>query len=426
MLKSLWRQLASHNLALILIGLLSLAVAAGGTLPQTTRLSPDQLSAWFSEWPLISAIFDTTGLSNVFGTWWFLVLVFFLLLNMTAGISFSISYRLAQYSGTKQPRYELQGEGAVPDLRLLKIRQRKKNGESSAYRQGLLGLVGIPLFHLGIALIVMAALWSTWEGYGAHFELSEGESYAGQEERLKADRGWLHAVKFDALLRLDEIHIELKDRKYLIDLKAKFSVQERGGEIRYEVLETNHPIAISGYRLYPNNTVGYSAVFDRILQTGERRRLYVHFQAPLSSWEASYRLERSMLVELGEAPLYYRMTLQNDETVRLALAVTKAGEEIANGDLGPGDRIDLGDYKLEFRGVVPWLGLYLASDRPMWMFFCAIVITLMGYLFHLMVRFRRVEIAVTETGWQVKAWTMRGDDRFDCRWQQWCDRVNAA
>jgi len=419
-LKSLWRQLASHNLALTLIGLLLLAVAAGGTLPQTNRLSPEQLSAWFSEWPIASAVLDTVGLSNVFGSWWFLLLVLLLLLNMAAGISLSISYRLAQYSGARQPRYLLQGEGAPPDLALLMVGRQK---EDRVYRRGLLGLIGTPLFHLGIALIVLAALWSAWEGYGAHFELSQGESYAGQTERLKTDKGWSHTVKFDALLRLDSVHVEMKDGKYLIDLKAKFSVQSKEGRIRHEVVETNKPLAISGYRLYPNNTMGYSAVFDRILPSGERRGLFIHFQAPISSWGKPYSLERNLPLEFGKIPLFSRMTLSRDKTERLALSVAKAGKEIAKGELEPGDVLDLGEYKLQFRGAVPWLGFYLASDRPMWMFFCANVITLLGYLLHLLIRFRRVEIVTSETGWQVMAWTMRDDDQFDQRWQQWSAQV---
>ncbi len=420
MLKSLWRQLASHNLALTLIGLLLLAVAAGGTLPQTNRLSPEQLSAWFSEWPIASAVLDTVGLSNVFGSGWFLLLVLLLLLNMTAGISLSISYRFAQYSGTRQPRYLLRGEGPLPDLALLMVGRQK---EDRVYQRGLLGLIGTPLFHLGIALIVLAALWSAWEGYGAHFELSEGESYAGQTERLKTDKGWSHTVKFDALLRLDSVHVEMKDGKYLIDLKAKFSVQSKEGRITHEVVETNKPLAISGYRLYPNNTIGYSAVFDRILPSGERRGLFIHFQAPISSWGKPYSLERNLPLEFGKTPLFSRMTLSRDKTERLALTVAKAGKEIAKGDLGPGDVLDLGEYKLQFRGAVPWLGFYLASDRPMWMFFCAMVVTLLGYLLHLLMRFQRVEIVTSETGWQVMAWTMRDDDQFDQRWQQWSAQV---
>lgn len=423
MVKYLWRQLASHNLALSLMGLLLLAIAVGGTLPQTNRLSPEQLSAWFSEWPFASAAFDATGLSNVFGSWWFLLLVLLLLLNITAGTSLSILHRLAQYSGVKRPQFLLQGNGPVPDLMPLMVSRQKEKGVSQICRRGFLGLVGIPLFHIGLTLIVMAALWSTWEGYGAHFELSEGEAYAGQVEQLKTDRGWSHVVEFDALLRLDAIHLEVKDSKYLIDLQAMFSVHEQHGAVRHEVVETNRPLAISGYRLYPNNTMGYSAVFDRTLLSGERRRLYIHFQAPLSSWGNPYRLERNVLLELGESPLFSRMILSNDKTERLAMAVTKTGKEIAKRELKPGDVVDLGEYKLQFQGTVPWLGFYLASDRPMWMFFGATVITLLGYFLHLLMQFRRVEVVVSESGWKVMAWTMRGDDQFERCWRQWSSQV---
>lgn len=420
---SCWRFLASHNLALVLIGLLTLAIAAGGTLPQLDRLSPGQLNDWFGEWPVISVLFDAIGLSHVFSAWWFYLLLLLLLINLLVGTFVSVQSRLAYYSGSRTPRYESSGNGVLPDLCQLASLPQSVLAGIIAEKQGTLGLFGIPLFHIGIVMIVLAGTWSALEGYGAHFELSEGQVYEGQRGVLIADRGAYPSDQFEGRIRLNAINVEVVEKKYIKDLQATFSVQEEGSELRTVVVETNKPLYIGSYRVYPDNTMGYTAVFKRILPSGKQKQLDIRFNVPIPEWGQPYRLERIMPIELGGTSLFYKMLLVSGEPPQFKLSVTKVGSEVFKGTLKPGEVADLSDYKLEFLGVVPWLGFYLASDRPMVLMFIVFVITLIGFFLHLIIRFRRFEITADGDNWQVRVWTMRGDDQFDRQWQQWSTQV---
>ncbi|HEC17005.1 MAG TPA: hypothetical protein ENI99_10630 [Sedimenticola sp.] len=420
MLGITWRLLASHNLALVLLALLTLAVAAGGTLPQIGRLSSSELTAWYNDWPALAAWLDFFDLSRVFGSGWFLALCLALLVNMAAGMVVCVSRRYGRYRGRAAVTHRLRGAGPLPATPPPLFEPPGAGPVRPGCRaRGVAGLWGIPLFHAGIALIVLGGLWSSWVGYGAHLELAEGEPYSGGRGKLVPDRGDLPPFEFGVSLRLDRVHLEVAGGKYLRELQAHFSIQEEGGPVEQALLETNRPLAVGAYRLYPDNTMGYSAVFDRIRPDGRRRRLYINFPVSLPQWERPPPLSRSTLVELDGVPLYYRMTLKAGARPALDLGVRRAGELVFEGELLPGSEADLGPYRLVFRGVAPWLGFYLTSDRPMLLVFAGFVLTLGGFFLHLVIRFRRVEMLTTPEGWEVRAWVMRGDWRFGEQWDLW-------
>ncbi|MFC1685160.1 hypothetical protein ACFL0R_06800, partial [Pseudomonadota bacterium] len=64
-------------------------------------------------------------------------------------------------------------------------------------------------------------------------------------------------------------------------------------------------------------------------------------------------------------------------------------------------------------------GVTTNATRPMRLVFVGFILTLAGFLLHLLVPFRRVALVVTPEGWEGMAWTMRGDYRFDEQWRCW-------
>ena len=405
----------------MLIGLLAFSALLGGTLPQTGRLSPGQLQGFQAEWSVISSWLDMLGFSYVFGSWWFFILYIALLGNLAAGTVLSIVYRYRWYQGKAKPAYQF--HGVAPAL--------EQQGYSSRWMdnriQGVAGLWGLPLFHLGIAMIVLGGLWSSVSGFGAHLELSEGELYAGQQEKLAVDRGRSLPAELNALLRLDQVYVELSEHKHLRELQAHFSYQERDGLVKQVVVETNHPLKLGFYELSPNKTGGYSAVFERQRKDGSRRRMFIHFNVPINewNWNGSWTVQRDILVELDDAPLFYKMTMRGRETPSLDLVVKKGVDIVFQGTLEPGSMADVGPYRLVFMGAVPWLGFYLASDYPKYVVFAGFIVTLFGFLLHLLIYPRRIEAVQEGDVWTVRAWIMPGDWKFDEQWRRWSAQLSA-
>lgn len=352
-MRALLLRLSSHRLARWLIGLLALAVMLGGSLPQRPRLSPDDLSAWETEWGQGVALLDGLQLSHIFGAWWFDALCLLLMLNLLLGTLTCLRRRLGEARTCARP---------LPQA---------------------LGLWGSPLAHLGMLIMLGGAYLSALGGFGAHLELSEGELFSGEAQKLRVDRGRYTAGQFKAALRLDRVGIELREGGHLRDLQLELTHQKDGGQPRRMTLETNAPFGLGGYRFFPNNRFGYSALCERRLADGERRLLLVNFAVPRAEWGQPWRVDNRRSLTGADGPNYYRLTLHGPESPVLALAVSRGPKELFSGHLEPGQSAEIGAETLTFIGIRPWAGLYMAADPGQPWFFAGLLLMLGGFVLHL-------------------------------------------
>jgi len=418
--KSAWRILASHTLALWLLGLMTLVILAAGTLPQSARLSPEEQAGWATEWETTASWLDTLGLSQIVGSSWFTVLCIVLLINITAGTLVSFSRKLAFLRGTLKPQYELHGSGELSEVPSF-LGKKPENIGVTVRMGGVPGLFGLTLFHLGIAVIVLASFWRGAVDFSDYLELSEGEVFSGQPgkfQRLQAP-----SEPFNAILRLDRAEIEVRDGKYLGEYRAHFSYRFAGGSTKQAIVVSNHPLRLGDYELHPKQNFGYSAWFERLRADGTFSVLYIHFNVKAAEWEKSWVGQKEQMVHFDNTPLYYSMKLHNTKVPTFDLKVSQDSEVIFNGRLRPGDVVDLGTHQLLFRGMVPWMTFNLALDRGVTPIFIGFIITLLGFLLHLLFWPRRVEWTVTDEGWRVRAWVRRADVTFDEKWCSWCHQL---
>lgn len=417
MIKTLWRFISSHTLALWLLGFLVIASIAAGSLPQSARLSPEQQRGWQTDWEATASWFDSLGISHIVGSWWFQALCILMVINMLAGILVAIGRKWAFYQGKLKPTHELTGGGDFsgdppPGLKQKAIKQ------SNSRVGGILGLFGLPIFHLGIAIIVAGGFWSSQTDYSDFIELSVGEIFAGNPGKMQ--RQLPLPAEFNARIRLDRVHVEIKDGKYVEQAQGYFSYQEVDGPLKEHVVESNNPLRVAGYELHSKNRFGYSAVFDRIQADGTKRLLYIAFPVTREEWNSpAWKGEKKKPIRFDNVPLYYNMTLSAGSPPSFELKVRQGKEVVFDGTLRPDMSADLGAYQLVFRGVVPWMGFGLVYNWSTDLIFIGFIITLAGFFLHLVVRSRRVELTVTDDGWRARAWVTACDTDFERRWQAW-------
>ncbi|MDP2253103.1 MAG: cytochrome c biogenesis protein ResB, partial [Thiobacillus sp.] len=244
-----FRLLASPGLALALLGLMLLAVLMGGTLPQTVRLSPQELDAWHRAWPLLSLSLERLGLADVYASAGFQFLYVALIVNLTAGTAAHVAYLFAWFKG-ETPGRSLHLSELPPAL--LPLADAGTNGR----RRGSLGLAGLPLLHAGIVVIIVAALVNGSDRLGAHFELAEGEVLSQANGKLRLERGSRQIEgELDFRLRLDALLVEMEGGS-VRELQARVSLQQAGGALRQETLAVNHPLRIGSSRVYLDKNVG--------------------------------------------------------------------------------------------------------------------------------------------------------------------------
>ncbi len=412
MLSRIFRLLASQNLALVLIGALTVAVIAGGTLPQSARLSVQELNAWHQEWPLAAFWLERLGLADVFGSAGFIALCAVLLVNLAAGTVMHLACLSAWFKG-EVPARTLSLVMLPPDLQTL-----ADAGENGRCR-GSWGLAGLPLFHAGIALIVVAAVIHASQGLGAHFELAEGEVLSEAKGKLLLERGSRPPDgELGFRLRLDTLLVDLEDGHFR-DLQARLSLQQAGGPLRQETLALNHPLDVGPYRVFLDKNVGQTAVFERTLRDGQHRRLLINFIVERESWGKSTPLVRDEVMMFEDSPMVFRMVLEPGAESRLRLRAERDGQAVFDGILLADQETDLGPYRLRFIGTALWAGLYLASDQAITWIFAGFGLSLAGFALHLLVRPRRLRWRRDGDRWLLEAWVLRDDWRFDRQWRDW-------
>lgn len=409
----IWRAISSPSLALTLLGLLVVAAIAGGTLPQSARLSPQELNAWHHAWPMLSLWLERFGLADVYASPGFSALCAALIVNLTAGTAAHAAYLLAWFRGKTPPARSLLLSMLPPAL--ISLPEAGPDGRHS----GSWGLLGLPLLHAGVVVIAVAASVHASQRLGAHFELAEGEVLSEAKGKLLAEGGSrLPGEELGFRLRLDALRVEI-DGGHLKELQARLSLQEAGGPLRQEILAVNHPLRVGPYQLYLDKTVGQAALFERTLPDGKRRRLLVNFTVPSDEWGQSKPLLRDEVMMFEERPVNFRMALTPGDAPRFRLVAERRGKPVFDGVLAPGEVADLGVYRLKFIGTAPWAGLYLTSDQALKWVFAGFVLALSGFLLHLLFHPRRLRVRRNGDKWLLEAWIMRDDWRFDRQWREW-------
>lgn len=411
MLKRLLGRLASTELSLLLIGLLTLAMMAGGTLPQRRRFTGADFNAWRNRWPDLSAWLEWSGLTDIYASAWFAALALALLLNLALAMAFYLLRTRVWLQGQSMPTHTLNGRGEIPAPLLAAAGVRQAGTQLT----GGWGLWGIPLLHAGIAIVVLASFAVRADRFAAHLELAEGESFNGQAGKLVVEGdGTPPDIPFG--MRVDTLEISVQDGKFLRELNARLSIQERGGAVSKEVLRINAPVAIGGYEIYLDKTFGWAAVFDRERPKGEPTRLLVNFPANKSQWPDRGQLLRQTTVALDGQPLALDMRLTPGDIPRFGLVASQENRKLFEGELLPGESADLGHYRLIFRGCVPWAGLYLTRDNWTLAVFSGYAAALVGALLQLLIKPRRIRIARNGDTWTIDAWIRPGDLTFERSW----------
>ncbi|WP_303902763.1 cytochrome c biogenesis protein ResB [Thiohalomonas denitrificans] len=345
----------SHRLAAILLGATGLAAVLGGTLPQSARLSPQERQGWETEWSAASSWLDSLRLSDIFGSMWFTALMALLFANLAIGTGLCL-----------HSRWSISRNAAARRPATLLVR-----------------LSGLPLLHFGLLVVIAGGWWSATEGFGAHLELTREEVYAGDPDKLVIARGNLGS--FPARVRLDDTDIAVDEEGRIREMKAAFTYEIGAHSPRRAEVRANQPLELDGYRLFPNNSFGYTAILDRLLPDSGHRLMLVNFKAGRSDWGKSWEFARQKRLELSDSPpKFLRMTLSGPEQPRFSLQ----GREGLDEQLRPGEEVDLGPYRLRFRGIAPWMGFYLARDSGQGVVFVGILLTLAGFLLHLTLPYR--------------------------------------
>jgi hypothetical protein len=270
----IWRSAvaALRRPLLILSAVGALAVGAGlaASLPQ--QPDAEAVERFRTGWPLLAPVAGALGLHEVTTSWWFLALV---------GLAFA-SLLAVQVEQWRRVRRTFGAGPSLASLAAAPLRFelpvadcRRLPSAPLLQRSGRLGLLGSPLFHLGLLVAVAFApvrlLWFR----DAMVRVAEGQVLDTGPDAFPAQRGGRLSVPFvlPAPLQVREIRPTLYPTSALMQVEATVALGEGEGAPSHH-LAINTPLDVGGGRtLYITSSYGALAQCRIMSATGEAERV---------------------------------------------------------------------------------------------------------------------------------------------------------
>ena len=253
--KKVLKFLRSMTFGMILLGLILLCSFPGSVIAQGN--SPDWYVQTYPDW---HGLILNLGLDDVFGSWYFGLLLALLCLNLTLCSLVRIrnvvkvSRSAAEHAAARKTKVALTSEKSQLVRQMLEAQHYKQQtfGETTVYSRNALGWYGSFITHLAILLTVLfgaAALYLP--------RVTDQVCFPG--ESLRMEDGTSIAV--------ESFHIENDsgDLDYASIIEIRIADGRTSGQTRISV---NHPLSFGGYKVYQQTYGTAGAVTVRNAATG--------------------------------------------------------------------------------------------------------------------------------------------------------------
>jgi cytochrome c biogenesis protein len=187
-----WRTLRSMRTALILLLLLAAAAVAGSLIPQIPN-SPERVVEFLADHRVLGEIYLRAGLFDVFGTWWFVLIVALLFTSLVACLLPRSRAHLRALTQRPVQARELETMPCYREVAVLAapeetarvaaetLRRRRfritVDGHAVAADKGALREAGSLVFHWAFVLLLIGAIVGKGTGYSGRAAIVEGETW---------------------------------------------------------------------------------------------------------------------------------------------------------------------------------------------------------------------------------------------------------
>ncbi|MCW2278464.1 cytochrome c biogenesis protein ResB [Heliophilum fasciatum] len=252
-----WNFFSSMKLGLILLLVIAVAAIAGTVIPQN---QPPQ--AYGSSYEL----YDALGLTDMYHTWWFLVLLALLSMNLLVCSVHRFGALQRQFSA-------LPAAKKAEDLRSLATKatsvqpgsvdavaatiatrwqqagyrvQRQSDGETQliAADKGRWGIWGSLITHLGMLVLLAGAVVSTYMSTEDQAPLEVGQQVALSE------LGGLLGAPSNVAIQVKDFKTIYREDGTIQDWLSTLTVLKDGQEQLTQTIEVNQPLYYEGYKFY--------------------------------------------------------------------------------------------------------------------------------------------------------------------------------
>ena len=255
-MKSIIDFFSSVKLAIFLIIIITLASVLGTLIPQMR--SAQEYAAHYGQ---ISELLIRLEVTDLYHSWWFIILLFLFSLNIVICTLTRISPKLrrafkpnlsfqsqtllaAKIQGTIKKNWSLEKseEELKKALRSghFRIKETRKDTEVHMLaRKKILGIFGSDVVHFGLLIILIGGIISGFSGFRDNFSISEGEIVPIPDADFK--------------LQLDKFETEYHPNGSVKDWKSTLTVIENEFPRLTKTIEVNYPLTYKGYVFYQSS-----------------------------------------------------------------------------------------------------------------------------------------------------------------------------
>jgi cytochrome c biogenesis protein len=433
-----WRSLRSMRTALILLLLLALAAIAGSLVPQFSN-SPMRVASIFRGHPLRARIYDSLGLFDVYGSWWFTLIYTLLLVSLGACLVPRTRAMIRNLRARPQPARELDAlrhyaevpvDADAEDAARLSRRVLRRSlfrvsragpSRSVAADKGLAREGGSLLFHWSFFLILVGVIFGKGTGFTGYAVISEGECWveaaANYDGNIRTGR-FFGGDHTGARVCVQDFEDRFRQSGQPMDFVTTATLRSGdGGPARTVDIRVNDPAGVDGVRYY-QYAFGWSPVIEvrragELIASGpvqfERDPVPPGLGELQVPWHGALRLPTTepqvgiefqlwpdsraffAVAQTGTVPLMNRVfrpvlryrafegDLASELRPSFARLDTRGLRGFRSGIIGAGQTVHLsGDLTVTFADLKQYTVLQVGRDRGLWIMLAASILILLG------------------------------------------------
>jgi cytochrome c biogenesis protein len=280
--------------ALFLLLLVALGSVAGSLVPQVA-ISPARIAALYRDRPLLARVYESLGLFDVYGSWWFTLLYVLLLISLASCLIPRSRALLRNLGQRAQPLRDLGGmrhfaSGVLPEppgraldraRRVLRRRRYRISGPDGtagglAAEKGMAREVGSLLFHWSFFLLLLGVAYGKGAGFTGAATVIEGETWteahASYDVPPREGRFFRESMHAGFQIRVREFEVTYRDSGLPKEFVSRVDLLDRGRPAGSHEIRVNDPLGYRGVKVYQSG-YGWAPVIEvrqdgRLLASG--------------------------------------------------------------------------------------------------------------------------------------------------------------
>lgn len=360
------------------IATLALLCAVGAAVPQVGSATPAELARLHDSGPVVAALLKLLPLDHVFRSVPFLALSLLAAASLTIVVIEQISRLRQQWSQRLSPahfqnapfRAEFESEAA------LEFPAGASDNEVRIWSERRIGLLGSPMFHLGLLAVIVAGAFKALFGADAVVDLLEGETLPPGAAAWSAQFPGVLAgpIRLETPVTLKAVKAARYRDGDLRELKIHLETPRAGGT-QTEELAVNRDLRLDGQRLFLGSDFGPAALLEWQNPTTNSVR-----EAALLAEKGAGNYEGASTGPGGlVAHLRAHVNRDGQHPAQVEVRVMKDNALLFTGDAHVGDMIALpGGIKLALHGTPFWARLRGNRDAALGLAYAGFALVMAG------------------------------------------------